>query len=84
MGLAKCFYLSIDFYLALHNFSSCGIQAQLPQGMGDLSSPTRNQAPIPCIGRWIPSHWATKEVPGDRADRCSSKSKNFQGKERSS
>ena len=29
----------------------------------DLSSPTRDQTPVPCIGRWILNHCATREVP---------------------
>ena len=31
--------------------------------MWDLSSPTRDQICIPCIGRWILNHWPTGEVP---------------------
>ena len=32
-------------------------------GTWDLSSPTRDQTCIPCIGRWILNHWTTREVP---------------------
>ena len=28
----------------------------------DCSSQAKDQTPVPCIGRWIPNHWATKEV----------------------
>ena len=31
--------------------------------MWDLSSPTRDGAHIPCIGRQILNHWTTREVP---------------------
>ena len=31
--------------------------------MWDLSSPTRNRTCIPCTGRQILNHWATREVP---------------------
>ena len=31
-------------------------------GMWDLSSLTRDWARIPCTGRWIVKHWATREV----------------------
>ena len=31
--------------------------------MWDLSSLTRDQSCIPCIGRWILHHWITREVP---------------------
>ena len=34
-----------------------------PQGMWDLSSPTRNQTPIPCTGRQHLNYWSTREVP---------------------
>ena len=31
--------------------------------MWDLSSPTRDQTCVPCIGRQILYHWTTREVP---------------------
>ena len=34
-----------------------------PQGMWDLSSPTRDQTCVPCIGRQILNHWTAREVP---------------------
>ena len=34
-----------------------------PQGVWDLSSPTRDQTLTPCTGRWILNHWTTREVP---------------------
>ena len=43
--------------------STCGTQAQLPCSMWDLSSLTRDWTRVPCIGRWIFSHWTTREVP---------------------
>ena len=43
--------------------SSCSTGAQLLQGMWDLSSPTRDQTPVPCIAGWILNHWTTREVP---------------------
>ena len=33
-----------------------------PHGMWNLSTPTWDQTNIPCIGRWILNHWATREV----------------------
>ena len=30
--------------------------------MWDLSSPIRNWTRVPCVGRWIPNHYTTKEV----------------------
>ena len=44
-------------------FSSCSMWASLPCHMWDLSSPTRDQICIPCIGRWILNHGPTREVP---------------------
>ena len=34
-----------------------------PQGMWDLSSPTRDGIRTPCIGRRSLNHWTTREVP---------------------
>ena len=34
-----------------------------PQGMWDLSSPTRDQTLTPCIGRPSLNHWTTREIP---------------------
>ena len=39
------------------------MQTYLPHGMWDLSSLTRDQTCIPCIGRQIPHHWTTGKVP---------------------
>ena len=45
-------------------FSGCGSWAGLPCGMWDLSSLTRDQTLVPCIGKRILNHWTTREVPG--------------------
>ena len=34
-----------------------------PRSLWELSSPTRDQTCIPCVGRQIPNHWTTREVP---------------------
>ena len=34
------------------------------RGMGDLSSPTRDQTQIPCIGRRSLNYWTTRKAPG--------------------
>ena len=47
-----------------YRLSSCGVWAQLPHGIWDLSSPVRDRTSIPCIGRQILNHWTTREVPG--------------------
>ena len=57
-GLSSCGSWALE-----HRLSSCGAGAQLPHGMWDLSSPTRDQTRVPCIGRWILNHWTTREVP---------------------
>ena len=43
--------------------SSCGTWIQLPHGMWDLSSPTRNRTCIPCVARQILNHQITRGVP---------------------
>ena len=47
----------------MFGFSNCVMQTYLPHGMWDLSSLTRDQTCIPCIGRQIPHHWTTRKVP---------------------
>ena len=42
-------------------FSGCSTRAQLPHWLGG-SSRTRFRACVPCIGRWIAIHSATREV----------------------
>ena len=46
-----------------HELSSCRMRAQLPRGMWDLSSLTRDRTHIPYIGRRILYHWTTRGVP---------------------
>ena len=46
------------------SLSGCSSWAGLPCGMWDLSSLTRDQTLVPCIGKQILNHWATREVPG--------------------
>ena len=43
-------------------YSVCCVQAQMPQGMWDLSSPIRGQICIPCIRRWTLNPRTTREV----------------------
>ena len=40
----------------------CGAWAWFPLSLWNLSSPTRDQTHIPCIARWIPNHWTSREV----------------------
>ena len=47
----------------LRGLPSCGTWAQLPRGMWNLSSQTRDHTHGPCIGRWTLNHWTTGEVP---------------------
>ena len=35
----------------------------MPRGSRDLSSLTRDQSPLPCVGRWTLNHCTTSEVP---------------------
>ena len=43
-------------------FCSCGMRAQSLRSMWDFPR-TRDQTRVPCIGRWIVIHCATREVP---------------------
>ena len=48
---------------AKHTGSVAVVWPQLPRGMWDLSSPTRDPTGVPCIGRRILNRWTTREVP---------------------
>ena len=54
------FKVAIEFVATLLLFH---VLSFWPWGMWDLSSPTRDQTPTPCIGRWSPNHWTTREGP---------------------
>ena len=41
----------------------CGMWAQLPLGVWDLSSLTRGHTCVSCIGRQILNHWTAREEP---------------------
>ena len=41
----------------------CSTWAQLPRGTWDLSSLSRDQTRVSCIGRWILNHQTTRETP---------------------
>ena len=38
------------------------------QGLWDPNSPTRDWICTPCIERWSPNHWTTREVPYEITD----------------
>ena len=44
-------------------FGSCSVRAQLPRGMFDLGSPTRDRTHVPCFGRQVLNPWTSTEVP---------------------
>ena len=44
-----------------------GVEA-LRLKMWDFISPTGNRTLVPCLARWIPHHWTTREVPGGLLD----------------
>ena len=69
-----CFMLIFSFLktlISLSGFSlvvACrlccwGTQVWLSIGVWDLSSLTKGQTHIPCIGRQVLNHWTTREVP---------------------
>ena len=54
------------FFLSLLNllqYCFCLFWFFWPQGMWDLSSPTRNQICIPCIQRQSLNYWTARQVP---------------------
>ena len=60
-------FLILGVFLAAPRVS-CGAgpvvaTCELPQGMWDPSSPSRDQTCIPCIGRQILNPWATRDIP---------------------
>ena len=72
-GLSKC-----DAQAPEHtDFSKCDTRAQLLHGMWNLSSQTRDWTCVPCIARWILSHWTTREVPDFLLQLLGSKSLRF-------
>ena len=54
-------FIILNIYLAESDLS-CSTQASLPCSVWNLSSLTRSQACIPCIGKQILNHWTTREV----------------------
>ena len=59
--------LIAEHRLLTHRLSSCGLWAQLLHGMWDLPGPgleswSRARIRVPCIGRRIPNHCATREA----------------------
>ena len=57
-GLQQFSLWALEFGL-----SRSGAGAQLPLGMWNLSSRTRDQTHVPCIGSRILNHWTTRAVP---------------------
>ena len=49
--------------VVVRGLASCGPWAQLPHGMWDLRSLTRDQTSVPCITRWILNQWTTRKIP---------------------
>ena len=41
---------------------TCNFLSQLPRAWYVESSQSRDQTCVPCIGKWILTHWITKEV----------------------
>ena len=57
-----CGPLFKSLYLICYNTASFMFWFFLSQGMRDLSSSTRDQICIPCIGRWSLNVWTAREV----------------------
>ena len=57
------FFAALSLRCSMWGFLSWwGAWPQVPSGLRDLSSPTRDWTCIPCIERWILNHWTTREV----------------------
>ena len=63
VAACRTFVTSYGVSFVVHRLSNCGTQAQLPDGMWDLSFPTRDQTRFPCLGKQILNHWTAREVP---------------------
>ena len=50
-------------FTATRWLGSCRARAYSLCNSWDLSSSTRDWTYVPCIGRWILSHWTTREIP---------------------
>ena len=46
--------------LVARELAVCGAPARLPGSTWDL--PRWDQTHVPCVGRWVLTHWATREV----------------------
>ena len=62
MGLQRLSKLIVDLQQCVYLFN-CFLFLATPCGMWDLSSLTRLQTHIPCVGRQSLNHWTTREVP---------------------
>ena len=71
LSLLLCLKKKKSIYLWLHwvfiaageVLSSRGARAQLPSSVWGLSSSTRDQNCVPCIGSRILNHWTRSKVP---------------------
>ena len=55
--------------IALHELLSAGSVVVTHRIIGSRhvgSSQTRDGTHVPCIGRWVPNHWTTREAPHKR------------------
>ena len=60
-ALCRIFCCCARILVVVHRFwNTC---AQLPHGMWDLGSLTRDWTHVPCIAKQILNHWTMREVP---------------------
>lgn len=65
-GTPQVLHCGVTLPVAGRLLSSCSGQAQShphPTSIWDLSSLTRNQSHVFCIGGWILNHWTSGQVP---------------------
>ena len=67
LGAARMLLTAVACLVAEHWLEVHGLQQLWCTGLVALrhveSSQTRDQACVPCIGRWIHIHYSTREVP---------------------
>ena len=50
-------------FIAMNRLFLLGLAGSVAPWHVGSYSPTRDRIPVPCIGRWILNHWATREDP---------------------
>ena len=60
-GCIKSLFQYVGSFVVAGGAGGGGLVAS--RHVGDLNSSTRDRTRVPCIGRWILSHWTTRAAP---------------------